>query len=149
MEARAERGIITTRVAEQGRPTPLASSTLNDAADAAVVTNGCSSKHRCHNAKTIPSIVEVLLQLVRDTGLDRSALTLDELVCTKQGTLRLHPHPMPRRSVSATAVSSEFTRVSRKRGEENLSLNFALGSTGSENAAMAKFSANLAAKITS
>ena len=31
----------------------------------------------------------------------------------------------------------------------NLSLNFALGSTGSENAAMAKFSANLAAKITS
>ena len=31
----------------------------------------------------------------------------------------------------------------------NVSLNFALGSTGSENAAMAKFSANLAAKITS
>ena len=148
MEARAERGIITTRVAEQGRPTPLASSTLNDAADAAVVTNGCSSKHRCHNAKTIPSIVEVLLQLVRDTGLDRSALTLDELVCTKQGTLRLRPHPMPRGSVSATAVS-EFRRASRTRGEENLSLNFALGSTGSENAAMAKFSANLAAKITS
>ena len=148
MEARAERGIITARVAEQGRPTPLASSTLNDAADAAVVTNGCSSKHRCHNAKTIPSIVEVLLQLVRDTGLDRSALTLDELVCTKQGTLRLRPHRMPRRSVSATAVS-EFRRVSRTRGEENLSLNFALGSTGSENAAMAKFSANLAVEITS
>ena len=148
MEARAERGIITTRVAEQGGPTPLASSTLDDAADAAVVTNGCSSKHRCHNAKTIPSIVEVLLQLVRDTGLDRSALTLDELVCTKQGTLRLRPHRMPRRSVSATAVS-EFRRVSRTRGEESLSLNFALGSTGSENAAMAKFSANLAAKITS
>ena len=32
---------------------------------------------------------------------------------------------------------------------KNLSLNFVLGSTGSENAAMAKFSANLAAKITS
>ena len=31
----------------------------------------------------------------------------------------------------------------------NLSLNFALGSTGSENAAMAKFSANLAVEITS
>ena len=148
MEARAERGIITARVAEQGRPTPLASSTLDDAADAAVVTNGCSSKHRCHNAKTIPSIVEVLLQLVRDTGLDRSALTLDELVCTKQGTLRLRPHPMPRRSVSATAVS-EFRRVSRTRGEENLSLNFALGSTGSENDAMAKFSVNLAVGTTS
>ena len=31
----------------------------------------------------------------------------------------------------------------------NLSLNFALGSTGSENAAMAKFSVNLAVEITS